>query len=158
MLGFGRSPSRPVCSLVPPGDTTATVAVALLAEVEAAGAALRVRDGKLVATGARLPAPLVGRLLAHKAAVLTLLAPHATGAKAVDPGRCRYCGGRMPDLRVRPPAVPSPRAWRDAAAEAPGAVAFADGSAAHRRCYEAGDTPDIRHGPAPEAVRSAQPR
>src|SRR3954454_19998934 len=40
---------------------------ALLAEVEAAGARLRVEGGRLVATGARLSLPLVDRLLASKA-------------------------------------------------------------------------------------------
>ena len=88
-----------------------TGVAALLAEVEAAGARLRVEGGRLVATGARLPGPLVERLLASKAGLLAVLAPPGNvGARptTVDPTRCRYCGGRMPDLRVKPPATPEP--------------------------------------------------
>ena len=137
-----------------------TGVAALLAEVEAAGARLRVDGGRLVATGARLPAPLVERLLAGKAAILAALAPPANAAgrsAAVDPTRCRYCGGRMPDLRVGPPATPSPRAWRAAAGAAPGAAAFGDRSVAHLGCHEAAPPDRARDAPPEARPDGAEP-
>ena len=52
-----------------------SAAATLLAEVEAAGARLKMEDGKLVVTGTRPPATLVERLRAGKAEVLAALAP-----------------------------------------------------------------------------------
>src|SRR3954453_21529422 len=83
-----------------PEGTPLSGAAALLAEVEAAGARLRVEGGRLVATGARLPQTLIERLLASKAGLLAVLAPPGNvraRPTTVDPTCCRYCGGRMPD-------------------------------------------------------------
>jgi hypothetical protein len=103
-----------------------------------------VKGGKLVATGTRLPTHLVVRLLAHKREILALLAAPVIRSKAAEKTRCRYCGERVPDLRIKAPKVPTPQAWRDAASAAPGALTFGDGSVAHAACYEA------------EAIRRAQ--
>jgi hypothetical protein len=52
-----------------------SAAAALLAEVAAAGARLKMEDGKLVVTGNRLPAALVERLRGSKVEALAALAP-----------------------------------------------------------------------------------
>ena len=114
-----------------------STAAHLFAQVAAVGAKLKVKDGKLVATGTRLPAHLVEQLLTHKSEILALLSVPMNGSEVVDETRCRYCGGRMPDLRIKPPAATSPQAWRDAAAAAPGALIFGDRSVAHLTCKAA---------------------
>ncbi len=91
---------------------------ALLAEIEAAGARLKVEGGQLVATGPRLPASLVERLRASKAEILALLAPPASAGMSPalgDASRCRHCG--------------EPMGW-----PRPVGLVFGDGTAAHHGC------------------------
>jgi hypothetical protein len=125
-----------------PEDLLVSAAATLLAEVEAAGAVLKVRGGKLVASGAPLPVPLVERLRASKAEVLAMLAPPALKAasSAADGTRCRYCGEAM--------------GW-----PRPVGIVFADGTAAHHACDERAEVERLRRqaalGCTPEAQADA---
>jgi hypothetical protein len=118
LLGFGCSPDGAVCSPCSPKGALVSPAAALLAEVEAAGARLKVEAGQLVASGARLPASLVERVRASKAQILTLLAPSVSGnanPTIEDASRCRHCG--------------LPMGW-----PRPVGLVFGDGTAAHHGC------------------------
>jgi hypothetical protein len=99
-------------------------ALAALAEARGAGVELQVDAGRLrLNAKASPPAELLDRLRQHKAEVMELL----TGA------RCRYCGGMID--------------WRTA-----GAVAFADGTAAHVACYEQAEVARL-HAAARRALK-----
>jgi hypothetical protein len=84
-------------------------AAAALALAQEAGVRLRVDAGRLKVVGQpeAVPAEVLATLREHKAEVLELLTGH----------RCRYCGRRV--------------TWRE-----PGAVPFADNTAAHVLCYD----------------------
>jgi uncharacterized cupin superfamily protein len=84
-------------------------AAAALALAQEAGVRLRVDAGrlKLVGRPEAVPTGILASLREHKAEVVELLTGH----------RCRYCGRRLD--------------WTQ-----PGAVIFADSSAAHVLCYD----------------------